>query len=114
MFWAKEITGNILRTKANISPPMKSPSSVSDESSEPSTADRQMFRLPFSVVSTVEASDWLVLVRMVPSSLQSKGPVVRGVMAACVGHVQCSPLENHTSIRLGSSYRHSMNVLVLS
>ena len=56
-----------------------------------------LFSLPVSVVTTVEASDLSLQVRMDSPSLQSKEPVVRGVMAACVGNMQWSPVEDHTS-----------------
>lgn len=53
--------------------------------------------LPVSVVTTVEASDWSLQFRAESPSLQSKRPLVRGVMAACVGNVQWSHVEDHTS-----------------
>lgn len=104
VFWTKCIVSNLLRTKRKLLPIVKSSSIHSnvpeeDERGASSLVLRKVFSLPFSVVTTVEASDWSVQVRMSPTSLQSKGPVVRGVMAACVGHVQWSPLEDHISVR---------------
>ena len=56
-----------------------------------------VFGSPVSVVTTVETSDWSLQVRVDSPSLLSKGPVMRGVMAACVGHVQWSLVDDHTS-----------------
>ena len=59
------------------------------------------FALPVSIVTSVEASDWSLQIRLDSPSMQSKGPLVRGVMAACMGNVQWSHVEDHTSsIRL--------------
>ena len=104
VFWSKRISKDIIGTAAKLTGSKATSTSANAQTSDGDALQRSSssdpdkpFFIPFSVVTTVEASDWSVQVRMSASSLQSKGPVLRGVMAASVGHVQWSPLEDHTS-----------------
>ena len=59
----------------------------------------QLFGLPVSVATTLEASDWSVQLRPDAVSLQSKEPLCRLVAAALVANLQWEPCtENqHTT-----------------
>ena len=54
--------------------------------------------LPVSMVTTIEASDWSILLRMDTPTLQSKEPVCRAVMASSVVNVQWSPVHEGSTI----------------
>ena len=106
VFWCRHIASDLTKLS---SLPRSQPaisaavSSSSRNSGEEGTLDHSpntespMPTFPISVVTSVEASDWSVQVRMSPPFLQSKAPVVRGVMASSVGQVQWSPMGDHTS-----------------
>lgn len=100
VFWTKYITRNLQRTRLKLRTLFQSRNGDLADRSSRNTAGSVagvLFALPVSVVTTVEASDWSLQVRVDSPSLQSKRPIVRGVMAACVGNVQWSPMEDHTS-----------------
>lgn len=60
-----------------------------------------LFSLPVSMVTTVEASDLSLVVRMDTPTLQSKEPVYRVVMASGAANVQWNAVEEEsTTIRL--------------
>lgn len=96
VFWTKSIARNLQRTRVKLRTLFKSRSRNSSKDSTASVVS-VLFAFPVSVVTTVEASDWSIQVRVDSPLLPSKRPVMRGVMAACVGNVQWSPVENHTS-----------------
>ncbi len=93
VFWGKHAVKDVTKTFTRLK--QKSQSSAQRQSSVSKLTKTPL--IPFSVVTTVEASDWSVQVRIMSPSLQSKGPVMRAVMASSVGHVQWSPQGGHTS-----------------
>ena len=119
VFWSKCIVSNLQRTVKKLKTILKSHSasnSYSMESASSSVAMESVSSssvggissslgsvssliraLPLSVVTTVEASDWSVQVRTESLAVQSKRPLVRGVMASCVGNIQWSPVQDHAS-----------------
>ena len=88
MFWithVKQLMDNF-RTKLHRSVSQKS-TSVSMSQAFLS----QLFALPISVATTLEASDWSVQLRPDAASLQSKEPLCRVVAATVVASVQWDP-----------------------
>lgn len=106
IFWAKCILADLLRARDRLRALLQAysrPSSGVKQSKHPksiSSVVGGVLAMPLSVVTTVEASDWSLQCRTESLSLQSKSPLVRGVMAACVGNVQWSRVRDHsTSVR---------------
>ena len=106
IFWSKCILANLLRTRDKLRVLLLAhnrPSAGVKGSKHPksiSSVVGGVLAMPLSVVTTVEASDWSLQCRTESPSLQSKRPLVRGVMAACVGNVQWSRVQDHsTSVR---------------
>lgn len=102
LFWTRHIARNLQRISNRWKmlwshKRRKVETRKSFTGSNASLLARRILNLPVSVVTTVEASDWSLQVRVESPFLQSKQPVVRGVMAACMGNLQWSPVEGHTS-----------------
>ena len=95
VFWLKHVqdVGKRFRTKLH--------SSLSKTNRVTSSYNvlSQLFSLPISVATTLEASDWSVQLRPDAVSLQSKEPLCRLVAAALVASLQWEPCaENqHTT-----------------
>lgn len=115
VFWTRHVTTSVQRTRTKLKALMRGRSSKDpaerSKDGGAGVAAGLLVALPMSVVTTVEASDWSVQLRVDSPSLQSsKRPVVRGVMAACVGNIQWTPLEKDhaSSLRyvLTESYRN--------
>ena len=94
MFWCSYFQESLRKLRTSL----KSRTSSSQASSSNALNNfHSLFALPVSVVTTVEASDWSVQVRLDAVSLQSKEPVCRAVMAACAANVQWSPVKDETT-----------------
>ena len=93
------MTRNLQRTRSKLKNLLHNRTSANNNKTKASSglAAGLLFASPVSVVTTVDASDWSLQVRMDAPLLQSKRPMLRGVMAACVGNVQWSPVEDNTS-----------------
>lgn len=103
IFWSKYILNNFHRTRDKLRTLLLKRQNADAGKSRRNVLSMVggVLALPMSVVTSVEASDWSVQVRTESPSLQSKQPLVRGVMAAGVGTVQWSRTQdNSTSVRL--------------
>ena len=112
VFWSKFTQENLgkIQTKLKAArglakrADMSSVATIDQERTKSSSMSKilsRIFNLPLSVVTTVEASDWSVQLRMDSSGLQSKEPFCRVVMAACAGNVQWNdPEEDEAKITI--------------
>ena len=95
VFWLRHVqdVGKRFRTK------LQSLLSRTKGATSSSNLLSQLFGLPVSVATTLEASDWSVQLRPDAVSLQSKEPLCRLVAAALVANLQWEPCaENqHTT-----------------
>ncbi len=98
VFWTKCILNNIKRTRNQLRIINEGISKVNtSKGTLGSSIPERILSLPVSVVTTMDASDCSLQIRMDSVSLQSKGPVARAVMAACVANMQWSPMEDNIS-----------------
>lgn len=100
IFWSKHLLSSIQNSREKLRMLLLSYSlrGGTDHTDAGSSLVDGILALPESVVTTVEASDWSIQARTDSPELQSsKRPLVRGVMATCVGNIQWSNAEDHTS-----------------
>ena len=102
MFWLRYIRDSITSYRAKSKSGLRQdPEKQASAKQRTSSFLNAIVNSPVSMVTTLEASDWSVLLRMDAPTLQSKEPVCRAVMASGVANLQWSEVkEDSTTIRL--------------
>ncbi len=97
LFWYKYARETFNKIKVKLKSQQNKNSHQSQQNS--SNFISRLFKLPLSVVTSLESSDWSIQLHSEAPTLQAKEPLCRVVMASCACNVQWdSPEVNKSTL----------------